>query len=127
MAQFDVHRNPGRHRDSIPFVVIVQSTLYDDYRRRVVVPLVNESALGKVVNPRFNPTFRIQGQSVVLHPLEIVSVARENLGEWVDSLEKEGDQIISALDELLTRVRGKPFRAGKDSAAPTQHDPAAAV
>jgi toxin CcdB len=105
MAQFDVHRNPGRHRDSIPFVVIVQSTLYDDYRRRVVVPLVNKSSLGKVVNPRFNPTFRIKGQSVVLHPLEIVSVATENLGEWVDSLEEEGDQIVSALDELLTRWR----------------------
>ena len=105
MAQFDVHRNPGRHRDSIPFVVIVQSTLYDDYRRRVVVPLVNKSSLGKVVNARFNPTFRIKGQSVVLHPLEVVSVARENLGEWVDSLEEEGDKIISALDELLIRWR----------------------
>ena len=105
MPQFDVHRNPGRHRDSIPFVVIVQSDLYDEYRRRVVVPLVNKSALGKVVNPRFNPSFRIKGQAVVLHPLEIVSVARENLGEWVDSLEKEGDKVISALDELLTRWR----------------------
>jgi toxin CcdB len=105
MAQFDVHRNPGRHRDSIPFVVIVQSTLYDDYRRRVVVPLVNKSSLPKVVNPRFNPTFRIKGQSVVLHPLEIVSIARENLGEWVDSLVEEGDKIVSALDELLTRWR----------------------
>ena len=86
MAQFDVHRNPGRHRDSIPFVVIVQSTLYDDYRRRVVVPLVNKSSLGKVTNPRFNPTFRIKGQWVVLHPLEIVSVAKENLGDLVASL-----------------------------------------
>jgi toxin CcdB len=105
MAQFDVHRNPGRHRDSIPFVVVVQSALYDDYRRRVVVPLVNKSSLGKVANPRFNPTFRIEGRAVVLHPLEIVSVARENLGEWVDSLEEEGDQIMSALDELLTRWR----------------------
>lgn len=105
MAQFDVHRNPGRHRESIPFVVIVQSTLYDDYRRRVVVPLVNKSALAKVVNPRFNPTFRIKGHAVVLHPLEIVSVARENLGEWVDSLSEDGDKIISALDELLTRWR----------------------
>jgi len=50
MAQFDVHRNPGRHRDSIPFVVIVQSSIYDDYRRRVVVPLVNKSSLGTVAN-----------------------------------------------------------------------------
>jgi toxin CcdB len=105
MAQFDVHRNPGRHSDSIPFVVIVQSTLYDDYRRRVVVPLVNKSSLGKVTSPRFNPTFQIKGQSVVLHPLEIVSVARENLGEQVGSLEEQGDKIIAALDELLTRWR----------------------
>ena len=103
MAQFDVHRNPGRHRDSIPYIVIVQSTLYDDYRRRVVVPLVNKSSLGKITNPRFNPTFRIKGQSVVLHPLEIVSVAKENLGELVGSLEEEGDKIIAALDEVLTR------------------------
>jgi toxin CcdB len=103
MAQFDVHRNPGRHRESIPFVVIVQSGLYDDYRRRVVVPLVNKASLGKVANPRFNPTFRIKGVSVVLHPLEIVSVAKENLGERVGSLEEEGDSIIAALDELLTR------------------------
>jgi len=105
MAQFDVHRNTGRHRDAIPFVVVVQSSLYNNYRRRVVVPLVNKSSLGKVTNPRFNPTFRIKGQSVVLHPLEIVSVANENLGEIVESLEQEGDTIIAALDELLTRWR----------------------
>jgi toxin CcdB len=103
MAQFDVHRNPGRHRDRIPFVVIVQSSLYDEYRRRVVVPLVSKSSLGKVTNSRFNPTFRIKGMSVVLHPLEIVSVAKENLGDKVESLAEEGDQIIAALDELLTR------------------------
>jgi hypothetical protein len=47
---------------------------------RVVVPLVNKSSLGKITNPRFNPTFRIKDQSVVLHPLDIVSVATENLG-----------------------------------------------
>jgi len=103
MAQFDVHRNPGRHRDSIPFVVVVQSSLYDDYRRRVVAPLVSKTSLGKVTTSRFNPTFRIKGMSVVLHPLEIVSVARENLGERVGSLAEEGDRIVAALDELLTR------------------------
>jgi toxin CcdB len=103
MAQFDVHRNPGKHRERIPFVVIVQSSLYDGYRRRVVVPLVDKSALGKISNPRLNPTFRIKRVSVVLHPLEIVSVARENLGEKVGSLAEEGDEVIAALDELLTR------------------------
>ncbi len=104
MAQFDVHRNNGRNRDSIPYVVVVQSTLFDDYKRRVVVPLVRASAVGKITNPRFNPTFRIGNSPVVLHPLEAVSVAIENLGKPVGSLAKEADRIIGAMDELLTRV-----------------------
>src|SRR5262249_804854 len=105
MAQFDVYRNPGRYRDSIPFVVAVQSSLYDSYRRRVVLPLVDKSSIGKITNARLNPTFRIKGRSVVLHPLETVSVANENLGEFVQPLEEEGDAIIAALDEMLTRWR----------------------
>lgn len=104
MAQFDVHRNTGRHRDDIPYVVLVQSSLYDSYRRRVAVPLVKKSALGKVANSRFNPAFKIENVSVVLHPLEIVSVATEQLGEFVLSLRDSGDVIAAALDELLTQA-----------------------
>lgn len=106
MAQFDVHRNPGRNRDDIPYVVLVQSSLYDSYRRRVVVPLVRKSSLGKIGNSRFNPSFKIEGIAVVLHPLEIVSVANERLGEFVKSLDAEGSRIMEALDELLTRAWG---------------------
>jgi toxin CcdB len=106
MAQFDVHRNMGKHRDDIPYVVLVQSSLYDSYRRRVVVPLVKKTVLGKIGNPRFNPTFRIEKNHVVLHPLEIVSVPNEQLGEYVASLDREGGRIMDALDELLTQTWG---------------------
>lgn len=104
MAQFDIHRNTGRHRDDIPYVVLVQSSLYDSYRRRVVVPLVKKSALGKIANPRFNPAFKIENVPVVLHPLEIVSIANEQLGEFVLSMQDSGDVIAAALDELLTQA-----------------------
>lgn len=106
MAQFDVHRNTGKHRDVIPYVVLVQSSLYDSYRRRVVVPLVRKSTLGKVSNARFNPAFRIRNVPVVLHPLEIVSVPCDQLGDRVGSLASEGNRIMDALDELLTRAWG---------------------
>ncbi len=104
MAQFDVYRNSGKHRDTIPYVVAIQSTLFDGYRRRVVVPLVKMSALGEIPNPRFNPTFKIGSSVVVLHPLEIVSVALEDLGKPVASLAREADRVIGALDDLLMRV-----------------------
>ncbi len=104
MAQFDVHRNTGKHEDSIPFVVVVQSAQFDSYRRRVVVPLVRASAIGKVSHAAFNPTFRIRRIAVVLHPLEMVSVPVDQLGDVVGSLRDDGQSIIAALDELLTRA-----------------------
>ena len=102
MAQFDVHRNTGRHRDAIPFVVVVQSSQFDDYRRRVVVPLVRKSAIGRLSHASFNPTFKILGTPVVLHPLEIVSIPIDQLGDLVQSLSHAGQQIIAALDEVLS-------------------------
>jgi toxin CcdB len=41
---------------------------------------------------------------VVLHPLEIVSIPTDQLGELVESLGGEGQAIIAALDELLTQA-----------------------
>ena len=104
MAQFDVHRNIGKHGDSIPYVVVVQSSQFDDYRRRVVVPLVRKAAVGKLSHASFNPTFKVRGIPVVLHPLEIVSIPIEQLGELAGSLSDEGQRIIAALDELLSRA-----------------------
>ena len=104
MPQFDVHRNTGRQRETIPFVVVVQSSLYKDYRRRVVVPLVRKELLGSIPDPSFNPTFTIESIDVVLHPLEIVSIPIGQLGVWVGSLSEAGDQIIRAIDQLLSRA-----------------------
>lgn len=106
MAQFDVHRNRGAQRDSIPYVVVVQSAWFDEYRRRVVVPLVRRSALGDIASDRINPTLKVGRTAVVLHPLEIVSVAIENLGERVGSLAGESERIVAALDEVFSRAWG---------------------
>lgn len=107
MAQFDVHRNTGRQKDAIPYVVIVQSSLFDGYRRRVVIPLVRRSNLATsaaFIDIPLNPVFIIDGIEVILHPLEIVSISSEQLGDKVTSLAQEGDRITGALHELLTRA-----------------------
>ena len=109
MAQYDVHLNPGPMQASVPMVVLVQSSLFDGYRRRVVVPLVLRSALPagtQVAGTRMNPVFDINGQSLVLHPLDMVSVANDRLGPCVGNLSEQGQAIADALDELLTRSWG---------------------
>ena len=107
MAQFDVHRNIGKQREAIPYVVIVQSSLFDSYRRRVVIPLVRLNNLDNapaLVGSSLNPAFVVEGIDVVLHPLEIVSVASDQLGEKVATLSQDGDRITGAMDELLTQA-----------------------
>ena len=109
MAQFDVHRNKGALQASIPFVVIVQSTLFDNYRRRMVVPLRRRAASPSqppMASSRMNPIFRIEKIEVMLHPLDMASVAVEHLGERVGSLSEHGQAIADSLDELLTRSWG---------------------
>lgn len=107
MSQFDVHRNTGKHSATIPYVVIVQSSRFERSRRRVVVPLVALQATGSVGKPPrsvLNGVFEIEGNAVVLNPLEISSVVLNSLGERVGSLAEEGDRIILALDELFSRA-----------------------
>lgn len=107
MTQFDVHRNIGKQREAIPYIVIVQSSLFDSYRRRVVIPLVRRSNLDNavaLVGSSLNPAFMVEGIEVVLHPLEVVSVAIDQLGEKVATLAQEGNRITGAMDELLTRA-----------------------
>ena len=109
MAQFDVHRNMGALHASVPFVVVVPSTLFDGYRRRMVVPLRRRASLPKQpakASSRMNPVFRIEKIDVMLHPLDMASVAVEQLGEHVVSLSEHGRAIADALDELLTRSWG---------------------
>jgi len=109
MGQFDVHRNKGASKEDIPFVVVVQSSLFDGYGRRLVVPLVRRHALPKqssIHGSRLNPVFKIKGVDVALHPLDMVAVARGDLGEVAGSLSDRGQDITDALDELFTRSWG---------------------
>ena len=107
MSQSDVHRNLGKQKVAIPYVVVVQSSRFDRSRRRVVVPLVALQATGAAGKPPrsvLNTIFEVEGVAVVLNPLEISSVAIESLGERVASLAEDRDRIIQALDELFSRA-----------------------
>lgn len=58
------------------------------------------------VGTRLNPVFTLMGVEVVLHPLEMASIALENLGEYVDSLSDHEQLIADAIEELLTLAWG---------------------
>ena len=71
-----------------------------------MVPLVRQSALPNNTPTIMNPTFTIEGMDVVLHPLDMVSVALDQLGNFIGSISDHGQKITDALDELFTRSWG---------------------
>jgi toxin CcdB len=101
--QLDVHRNPGRNKSVIPFVVVVQSNQFREAARFVVVPLVAASAFASP-DSDVGPHFVIDGWTVVLDPLQITNVPGAVLGPSVASLTGEADRVTGALDILLSRA-----------------------
>lgn len=103
MKQFDVHRNPGRFRNELPYVVIVQALLLTGHRRRVVIPLerttLSDSGGGHRV-----PHFQVLGEAFICDPMLIQSITASTLGPAIANLETEGDRIIRAIDEVINRV-----------------------
>jgi toxin CcdB len=101
--QLSVHKNPGRNKSAIPFVVVVQSNRFHDAVRRVIVPLVAAEEF-KLADSDVGPHFVISDREVVLDPLQITNVPRDALGPSIASLASEDTRVVSALDALLSRA-----------------------
>ncbi|WP_448191771.1 CcdB family protein [Azospirillum sp. sgz301742] len=104
MAQFDVHRNPGRTKTAIPFVLVVQSDRWEERPDRVVVPLVLASEVS-YRDKTLNPEFVIEGIAVLMNPLQIATIPNRVLGAAVGSLDSKYVQVIAALDALIAQGR----------------------
>lgn len=104
MAQFDVYRNPNPGtRKTIPFLLDVQADLLDDLVTRVVVPLVVASEPDRPAK-HLNPKFKVEGKTVVMSTAELAGIPRKALGEKVASLRNKREEIIAALDFLITGI-----------------------
>ncbi len=102
MSQFDVYENRNAEtREAIPYLLDVQAELLDDLATRVVVPLVKATAMGKAAR-RLNPEFRVKRHAVVMSTAELAGISVRSLGDKVGSLKERRDEIIAALDFLLT-------------------------
>ncbi len=98
MAQFDVYKNSNPATEAFfPYLLDVQHELLTSLKTRVVVPL------GVGIEPirHLNPTFTIEGKTVVMSTADMAGIPLSSCGKKVVSLEKERDKIIDALDFLV--------------------------
>jgi len=104
MAQFDVYENPNTaSRKTIPYLLDVQTDLLDSLATRVVVPLVAAAAM-TTPGRHLNPAFSIGNSSVIMSTAEIAGVSIKSLGKKVCSLKVDRNEIVAALDFLITGI-----------------------
>jgi toxin CcdB len=99
VAQFDVYENTNaKTRKRVPFFLNIQNDLLSGLATRTVVPLVTD--LAPITH--LNPMFTINGKDVIMATQEMATVPKELCGTKIVSLAKERDEIIAAIDFLVT-------------------------
>jgi len=104
MAQFDVHPNPNRaSAEEIPYVVDIQVDFLRDLPTRVLVPLVRDIP-GAQPTRHLNPSFEIDGERLVLLTDQLAALPAKVLAPAVASVASRRDEIVAALDFLVTGI-----------------------
>lgn len=105
MAQFDVYRNknPGSRR-SFPLLVDLQVELLSDLATRVVAPLTAVTPGKSPVLGQLTPELRVDGKRYVLLTPQLAGIASKDLGARVARLSAHRDEIVAALDLLITGI-----------------------
>ena len=99
MAQFDVYENTNeKTKFNIPYLLDTQNDILKNLSSRVVIPLVVSKEAINLLNSRFV----INEIDVILSTAELASIPIEILGSKVCSLQNIREEIIGAVDFLVT-------------------------
>jgi toxin CcdB len=99
--QFGVYPMPRGHTG---FLVDVQSRLLEDLATRVVVPLVPQAGAPRIPMKTLNPVLPFNGAAFVLMTQNMASIPVAQMGRSVGTLAAERDQIVRAIDALLSGI-----------------------
>jgi toxin CcdB len=105
MSQFAVHKNKNpKSKSAFPYLLDVQSDLLADLQTRVVVPLAKLTALRKKPMKDLTPVVDIDGGKYLLLVPQLAGIAANKLGPAVSNVSSHRDEIVAALDFLITGV-----------------------
>lgn len=105
MPQFAVHKNTNAAtKAAVPFLLDVQSDLIAELGTRVVVPLYTAASMKGKTLKTLTPTFEIEGKQYVMMTPQLAGIAKKQLGAQVSDLSAQRDDIIAALDLLITGI-----------------------
>ncbi len=105
MTQFCVYKNTNPDtKGAVPYLLNVQSDLIEDLATRVVVPLYPASTMKGKTLKTLAPIFEIDDKQFVMVTPQLAGVPKKLLGAAVADFSAKRDEIIAALDLLITGI-----------------------
>ena len=102
MSQFSVYRNMNPDTVSaIPYLLDIQNDLLEDLITRVVIPLYRRDGFLPPLQ-HLNPCFEVESVALVMVTQELAGVPKKVLGVEIANLKHKREQIVDAIDFLLT-------------------------
>ena len=103
MRQYDICRNANAaSRKQVPFVIVLQSDLMQDFKTVVVAPLMTETPATKI--SKLNPVVLAQGRTYRVSMAEMAGVLRSQLGETIANVEDQHAEFVASIDLLFTGI-----------------------
>jgi toxin CcdB len=105
MAQFQLYQNKDKHSSSVyPFFIDAQNDLFNALNTRMVIPLTPLTQLDSLAPNKLCPTIHLPDGDFVILTQQMTSVPRKVLSEPVGDLSAFRNEIIAAIDFLMTGV-----------------------
>jgi len=105
MAQFSLYKNRNRSsRNTYPYFIDVQNSLLDSLNTRLVIPLARSEQLAERAIGILCPVVEVDGERLVLLTQQMTNVPVSALGTEVASLAHRRDDIVAAIDFLVTGI-----------------------
>lgn len=105
MSQFTLYKNKNpKSKAAYPFLLNVQCDLFSDLQTRVVVPLTKLTSLRKRPIKDLTPIIEVEGSKYLLLTPQLAGVAVTELGQSLGVFSSQRDEIVAALDFLITGV-----------------------
>lgn len=98
-----MNKNPKTARQ-YPYLVDIQNDLFDDLHTRVVIPVMRIAAFGKKPLRNLMPIVTIEGERCLLLVPQLAGIAKAGLGEKIADLGAYRNEIVGALDFLVSGV-----------------------
>ncbi len=105
MAQFDVYKNPSKQtQKTYPYILDVQHSLIESLATRIVVPLGDAKLFKNEELKGLTPRIEFDGENLLVLMPQISSINAKLLKAPVGTLLHLRDEIIAALDLVITGI-----------------------